>query len=172
MKGQRWVRYKIWIVLWGMILVLAGCGAGVTEQVTERKANLVTLFSSSAASISSSRQNGEGFKFWIANSSAIAVSALMERYTFLKGQHDDLIEAEKTLENIITELDAAMRKQFQEKFREIGRGVQAVYFLVQPRHLPGEFFPSGKERFLSLGQLFLRDAQAVPGEVPGDRKRV
>ena len=37
MKGQRWVRYKIWIVLWGMILVLAGCGAGVTEQVTERK---------------------------------------------------------------------------------------------------------------------------------------
>lgn len=37
MKGQRWVRYKIWIVLWGMILVLAGCGAGVTERVTEGK---------------------------------------------------------------------------------------------------------------------------------------
>ena len=46
---------------------------------------------------------------------------IMERYTFLKGQHDDLIEAEKTLEHIITELDTAMRKQFQEKFKEISR---------------------------------------------------
>lgn len=44
---------------------------------------------------------------------------LMERYTFLKTQHDDLVEAEKTLENIIEELDAAMRKQFKEKFAEI-----------------------------------------------------
>ena len=52
---------------------------------------------------------------------------VMERYTFLKGQHDDLIEAEKTLENIITELDTAMRKQFQEKFREIGREFDKVF---------------------------------------------
>jgi len=44
---------------------------------------------------------------------------LMERYTFLKTQHDDLVEAEKTLENIIEELDAAMRRQFKEKFAEI-----------------------------------------------------
>lgn len=44
---------------------------------------------------------------------------LMERYTFLKTQHDDLVEAEKTLVNIIEELDAAMRKQFKEKFAEI-----------------------------------------------------
>ena len=34
-----------------------------------------TLLSSSAASISSRRQNGDGFRFWIANSRAIAVSA-------------------------------------------------------------------------------------------------
>lgn len=52
---------------------------------------------------------------------------VMERYTFLKGQHDDLIEAEKTLENIITELDAAMRKQFQEKFKEIGKEFDKVF---------------------------------------------
>jgi chromosome segregation protein len=44
---------------------------------------------------------------------------LMERYTFMKTQHDDLIEAEKTLEGIIEELDTAMRKQFAEKFEEI-----------------------------------------------------
>lgn len=43
---------------------------------------------------------------------------LMERYTFMKTQHDDLVEAEKTLEGIIEELDTAMRKQFTEKFAE------------------------------------------------------
>ncbi|SDA38893.1 condensin subunit Smc [Lachnospiraceae bacterium G11] len=53
--------------------------------------------------------------------------ALMERYTFLKTQHDDLIEAEKTLEGIIAELDTAMRKQFNEKFNEINREFDKVF---------------------------------------------
>lgn len=52
---------------------------------------------------------------------------LMERYTFLKNQHDDLVEAEKTLEGIITELDTAMRKQFHEKFGEINREFDKVF---------------------------------------------
>ena len=42
-----------------------------------------------------------------------------ERYEFLKVQHDDLVEAEVTLIKIIEELDAAMRKQFQEQFSRI-----------------------------------------------------
>lgn len=42
-----------------------------------------------------------------------------ERYAFLKNQHDDLIEAEKTLVEIIDELDTAMRNQFRERFAEI-----------------------------------------------------
>ena len=52
---------------------------------------------------------------------------LMERYTFLKTQHDDLVEAEKTLEGIINELDTAMRKQFTEKFAEINREFDKVF---------------------------------------------
>ncbi|MCR4787828.1 MAG: chromosome segregation protein SMC [Lachnospiraceae bacterium] len=52
---------------------------------------------------------------------------LMERYTFLKTQHDDLIEAAKTLEGIITELDTAMRKQFSEKFADIGKEFDKVF---------------------------------------------
>ena len=52
---------------------------------------------------------------------------LMERYSFLKTQHDDLIEAEKTLDGIITELDTAMRKQFHEKFGEISREFDKVF---------------------------------------------
>ena len=46
---------------------------------------------------------------------------LDERYTFLKTQHDDLIEAEQTLMKIIEDLDAGMRKQFTEKFADIQR---------------------------------------------------
>lgn len=42
---------------------------------------------------------------------------ISERYGFLKGQHDDLIEAEKTLVGIIEELDTGMRKQFMENLQ-------------------------------------------------------
>ena len=52
---------------------------------------------------------------------------LMERFTFMKTQHDDLVEAEKTLEGIIEELDTAMRKQFTEKFAEISREFDKVF---------------------------------------------
>lgn len=52
---------------------------------------------------------------------------ISERYTFLKGQHDDLIEAEQTLVNIIEELDTGMRKQFLEKFAEIQKEFDKVF---------------------------------------------
>lgn len=42
-----------------------------------------------------------------------------ERYTFLKTQHGDLVEAEQALLKIIEELDSGMRTQFLEKFEEI-----------------------------------------------------
>ena len=41
------------------------------------------------------------------------------RYTFLKTQHDDMIEAEQSLMKVITELDNGMRTQFTVKFEEI-----------------------------------------------------
>lgn len=52
---------------------------------------------------------------------------LSERYEFLKNQHDDLVEAEKTLVQIIEELDAAMRKQFAASFEEIAREFNTVF---------------------------------------------
>ncbi len=52
---------------------------------------------------------------------------VMERYTFLKTQHDDLVEAEKTLNNIITELDIAMRRQFKDKFAQISHEFDKVF---------------------------------------------
>ena len=42
-----------------------------------------------------------------------------ERYQFMKGQHDDLMEAKENLLKIIDELEVGMRKQFKEKFEEI-----------------------------------------------------
>ena len=50
-----------------------------------------------------------------------------ERYEFLKGQHDDLVEAEATLEKIVEELDAAMRKQFREQFDRISKEFDLVF---------------------------------------------
>ena len=42
-----------------------------------------------------------------------------ERYEFLKEQHEDLVEAKETLIQIVAELDAAMRAQFEEQFARI-----------------------------------------------------
>lgn len=53
--------------------------------------------------------------------------ALMERYTFLKTQHDDLVEAKATLQKIIAELDDEMRKQFAESFKEINAEFDKVF---------------------------------------------
>lgn len=50
-----------------------------------------------------------------------------ERYEFLKGQHDDLVEAEGTLVQIIEELDVAMRRQFQEQFALISKEFDNVF---------------------------------------------
>ena len=52
---------------------------------------------------------------------------LSERYDFLKGQHDDLVEAEATLVKIVEELDEAMRKQFAEQFARIGEEFDRVF---------------------------------------------
>ena len=45
--------------------------------------------------------------------------SVSERYEFMKTQHDDMIEAEKSLMKVIEELDEGMRTQFTAKFEEI-----------------------------------------------------
>ena len=52
---------------------------------------------------------------------------LMERYTFMKTQHDDLIEAEEQLKGIIKDLDESMRKQFVEQFNKINVEFDKVF---------------------------------------------
>ncbi len=50
-----------------------------------------------------------------------------ERYEFMKTQHDDLVQAEETLLKIIDELDAGMRRQFEEKFKAIKAEFDRVF---------------------------------------------
>lgn len=50
-----------------------------------------------------------------------------ERHTFLKAQHDDLIQAEEALIKVIDELDSGMRIQFTQKFREIKTEFDKVF---------------------------------------------
>ena len=45
----------------------------------------------------------------------------------MKTQHDDLVEAEATLQGIIEELDTGMRRQFEEKFQEIRKEFDRVF---------------------------------------------
>ena len=52
---------------------------------------------------------------------------VLERYTQLKTQHDDLIKAAGVLEGIINELDESMRKQFAEQFAEIRERFDQVF---------------------------------------------
>lgn len=52
---------------------------------------------------------------------------LSERYTFLTTQREDLLKAEETLLQIITELDEEMRRQFEEKFAQIKEQFDLVF---------------------------------------------
>ncbi len=52
---------------------------------------------------------------------------LMERYTFMNTQREDLIKAEEDLKGIIRDLDEAMRKQFTEQFAEIQKQFDVVF---------------------------------------------
>ena len=86
---------------------------------------------------------------------------VMERYTFLKEQHDDLVEAEKTLNGIIEELDASMRKQFTEKFAEISKEFDKVF---------KELFGGGKGTLeLMEGEDILEAGIRIIAQPPGKK---
>jgi chromosome segregation protein len=66
-----------------------------------------------------------------------------ERYTFLKGQVDDLRAAEKTLVNTIDEINETAQTQFIETFEEIRRNFVDIFTTL---------FQEGDEADLRLGE--------------------
>ncbi|MCR5278884.1 MAG: chromosome segregation protein SMC [Lachnospiraceae bacterium] len=86
---------------------------------------------------------------------------LMERYTFLKTQHDDLVEAKKNLEGIILDLDEAMRRQFSENFKSINDEFDKVF---------KELFGGGKGTLeLIEGEDILEAGIRIIAQPPGKK---
>ncbi len=84
-----------------------------------------------------------------------------ERYEFLKGQHDDLLEAEETLRGIIADLDEGMRKQFSEGFADIQREFDKAF---------KELFGGGKGTLeLVEGEDILETGIRIIAQPPGKK---
>ena len=79
------------------------------------------------------RSRAEELKKQIRSLGSVNVNAIQEyqevkeRYTFLKGQHDDLTAAAQSLEKIIEELDVQMRRQFKTQFARIQTEFDKVF---------------------------------------------
>ncbi|MCR4901460.1 MAG: chromosome segregation protein SMC [Butyrivibrio sp.] len=86
---------------------------------------------------------------------------LMERYTFMKTQHDDLIVAEKQLREIIDDLDNSMRTQFAEQFKLITVEFDKVF---------KEMFGGGKGSLeLVEGEDILEAGIRINAQPPGKK---
>ena len=86
---------------------------------------------------------------------------LFERYNFLKGQHDDLIEAEAALVKIIDELDEGMRKQFAQGFASIQKEFDKAF---------KELFGGGKGSLeLVEGEDILETGIRIIAQPPGKK---
>ena len=84
-----------------------------------------------------------------------------ERFAFMDTQRDDLVEAEKTLQGIIQELDEGMRKQFHEKFAEIQREFDLAF---------KELFGGGKGTLtLTDGEDVLECGVSITAQPPGKK---
>ncbi len=86
---------------------------------------------------------------------------LLERHTFLSDQYNDLVKAEETLKGIIEELDAGMRKQFTEKFKDIQREFDKAF---------KELFGGGKGTLeLIEGEDILEAGIRIISQPPGKK---
>ncbi len=87
--------------------------------------------------------------------------SVSERYEFLKGQHDDLIEAEQSLMSVITDLDTGMRAQFETKFNEIKVEFDKVF---------KELFGGGRGTIeLAEGEDILEAGITIISQPPGKK---
>ena len=84
-----------------------------------------------------------------------------ERFAFMDTQRNDLVEAEKTLQGIIKELDEGMRKQFHEKFAEIQQEFDLAF---------KELFGGGKGTLtLTDGEDVLECGVSITAQPPGKK---
>lgn len=90
-----------------------------------------------------------------------AYEELEKRFTFMKDQHDDLVEAEASLVQVIEELDVGMRRQFEEKFEDIRKEFNKVF---------QELFGGGKgELELTEGEDIIEAGIRIISQPPGKK---
>lgn len=85
---------------------------------------------------------------------------ISERYEFLKKQHEDIVKAEAHLTGLIEELEDAMRRQFDEKFRDIQEMFQKVFI---------ELFGGGIARLELTEDDILESGIRVIAQPPGKK---
>ncbi|MCI8275950.1 MAG: chromosome segregation protein SMC [Lachnospiraceae bacterium] len=119
------------------------------------------------ATAASIRKQIGAFKQAIKELGAVNVNAIedykevSERFFFMKAQHDDLKEAEESLIQVIEELDEGMRRQFEEKFRDIKAEFDTVF---------KELFGGGKGTLeLVEGEDLLEAGIQIIAQPPGKK---
>jgi chromosome segregation protein len=84
-----------------------------------------------------------------------------QRYTFLKTQHDDLMDTKEKLITVIEELDTGMREQFTAGFADIQREFDAVF---------KQLFGGGHGKLeLMEGEDLLESGIRIIAQPPGKR---
>lgn len=112
---------------------LVNCINYIWNEYELTQTEAAAFFQKTEIGLSERKRQIASLKTQIRNLGMVNVNAIeelkevSERYLFLKGQHQDLIEAEEALLKIIEELDRGMRVQFLEKFKEIQAEFDQVF---------------------------------------------
>ncbi len=112
---------------------LVNCVNYIWNEYELTQTEAAAFFQKTEIGLSERKRQIASLKTQIRNLGMVNVNAIeelkevSERYLFLKGQHQDLIEAEEALLKIIEELDRGMRIQFLEKFKEIQAEFDQVF---------------------------------------------
>ena len=83
-----------------------------------------------------------------------------ERYEFMQKQHEDIVTAEAHLTGLMEELEDAMRRQFNAKFKDIKRVFQEVFV---------ELFGGGEARLELTDDDVLESGIRVIAQPPGKK---
>ena len=84
-----------------------------------------------------------------------------ERYLFLKGQRDDILQAEANLKGIIADLDKAMKETFAEKFQDIQNMFAKVF---------KELFGGGKASLTLVDEENILESGVIINAQPPGKK--
>ena len=95
-----------------------------------------------------------------ANEEGVSSKEVSERYEFMQKQHEDIVTAEAHLTGLMVELEDAMRRQFNAKFKDIKRVFQEVFV---------ELFGGGEARLELTDDDVLESGIRIIAQPPGKK---